>query len=95
MPPKTSAPEPSPTHSRDYFRHVWRNEPWQRVANGGVSRSVWGHTILLFQHPDPKYRGAWFVMVDDVFSPYMYDSRDEAEQSAFDLVYEKVKHRDV
>ncbi len=94
-PPETPTPESWPTHSRDYLKRVWRNEPWQPLANGRLARTVWGHTVLLFQHPAPKYQGAWFVMLDDVLSPFVYDSRDEAEQSAFDLVYEKVKHRGV
>jgi hypothetical protein len=95
VPPETPAPQTWPTHSRDYFRSIWQREPWQPLSNGGVSRTIWGHTILLFQHPAPRYQGAWFVMLDDVLSPYMYDSRAEAEQSAFDLVYDKVKHLDV
>jgi len=94
-PPKRPAPEPQPAHSRDYFKSIWRHAPWQPLSNGGVRRAIWDHTILLFQHPSPNYRGAWFVMIDDVLSPYMYDSRPEAEQSAFELVYEKVKYRDV
>ncbi|HEX6293176.1 MAG TPA: hypothetical protein VFZ66_28600 [Herpetosiphonaceae bacterium] len=96
-PPSRPAPEPEPMpiHSRDYFKSIWRREPWQPMPNGGVARVLWGHTVLLFQHPERKYRGAWFVVLDDVFSPYMYASRDEAEQSAFELVYQKVKYLDV
>ena len=94
-PPERPAPGVRPTHSRDYFKSIWRRDPWQPMSNGGVSRTIWDHTILLFQHPAPRYQGAWFVMLDDVLSPFMYNSRDEAEQSAFELVYDKVKHRDV
>ena len=94
-PPQPPAPEPQPAHSRDYFKSLWRHAPWQPLSNGGVSRAIWDHTILLFQHPSPRYQGGWFVMIDDVLSPYMYNSRAEAEQSAFELVYENVKYRDV
>jgi hypothetical protein len=95
VPPTTPHAEARPVHSRDYFKSIWRREPWQPLPNGALSRTIWDHTILLFQHPSPRYQGAWFVLLDDVFSPFMYDSRDEAEQSAFELVYDKVKHRDL
>lgn len=90
-----SAPEPQPKHSRDYIHHIWTSTPWQQLANGNLARTLWDHTALLVRHPAPKYQGAWFVMLDNTFSPYFYDNRREAERAAFDLLYDKVKYREL
>lgn len=90
-----AAPEPQPSHSHDYFWAQWHAAPWQRLANGGFLRRLWGHRVTIFQPADPKFRGAWFVILDDAFSPYFYNDRAEAERAAFELLYEKVKYLDV
>lgn len=87
-------PEPQPVHSRDYFQRMWRHAPWHATEHG-ITRTLWNHRITIFRHPDPRFAGAWFVVLDDVFSPYFYDNRAEAERAAFDLLYEKVKYLDV
>jgi hypothetical protein len=74
---------------------MWSNAPWQSLANGNQGRELWGHTVILVRHPAAKFEGAWFVLIDNVFSPYFYGSRREAEQAAFDLLYEKVKYLDL
>ncbi len=79
-------------HSRDEIQRLWEAAGWQPLANGSLGRRVWDHTIMLVRHPAPKYQGAWFVLIDDVFSPYFYNSRQEAETAAFDLLYDKVKY---
>lgn len=93
----TRGPEPErqPIHSRDYFKSRWAHVPWQALPHGGFSRTIWEHTVTVYRHPDPKFNGAWFVLLDDAFSPYFYDSRAEAEQAGFDLLYEKVKLLDL
>jgi hypothetical protein len=88
-------PEAEPRHSRAYLHHMWSNAPWQSLANGNQGRELWGHTVILVRHPAAKFEGAWFVLIDNVFSPYFYGSRREAEQAAFDLLYEKVKYLDL
>lgn len=97
-PPHTerrSEPKPQPVHSRDYFKQRWNAAPWQPVAHDHWTRHLWDHSITIFRHPDPKFAGAWFVVLDNVFSPYFYDSRAEAEHAAFDLLYEKIKYLDI
>lgn len=93
----SSAPEPPrpPRHSRDAIRRVWNAANWEPLPNGNFQRTIFDHTVLLLRHPAPKYQGAWFVMIDNVFSPYFYDNRPDAEQTAFDLLYDKVKYRDL
>lgn len=100
VPPTRSRPQqreadPQPVHSRDYFKSMWNHAPWHAVGPDHLACTIWQHTITIFRHPDPKFAGAWFVVLDDVFSPYFYDNRREAEQAAFDLVYEKVKYLDI
>ncbi len=94
--PERSQPPPEPARpslrSRDDIHRMWRAVPWQPLANGGLGRRVWGHMVMLVRHPAPKYQGAWFVLVDDVFSPYFYNSQHEAETAAFELLYDKVKY---
>jgi hypothetical protein len=90
--PKSPDKEP---HPRSYLYRIWNRASWQPDRNGSFRRTVWGHAVTLFQHPSPKYQGAWFVLVDGDLSPYSYDNRAEAEQDAFNLVYEKVKYRDL
>lgn len=97
--PSPSSARPQPPnrepHPRSYLHRIWAREPWQPAPNGSFQRTVWGHTVTLFQHPAPKYQGAWFILVDSALNPYSYASRAEAEQDAFNLVYEKVKHRNL
>lgn len=93
--PYTAQSEQQPVHSRDYFQSIWNHTPWQHLAQGGFMRQLWDHQVIVFQHTAPKFERAWFVMLDDVFSPYFYNSRSEAEQAAFDLLYQKVKYLDV
>lgn len=95
-PPPQPGPQPpdserQPLHSRDYVQRIWQHTPWQSLAQGGFRRQLWQHQVIVFQHRDPKFERAWFVMLDDVFSPYFYNSRSEAEAAAFDLLYDKVK----
>ncbi len=87
-------PEPQPVHSRDYFLRVWNHAPWQQQGHGGWVRRLWNHSVVVYQHADPRFEGAWFVLLDDVFSPYFYANRAEAEQAGFELLYEKVKFID-
>jgi hypothetical protein len=87
--------ERQPLHSRDYFQSIWNHTPWQPLDQGGYTRQLWQHQVIVFQHADPKFERAWFVMLDNVFSPYFYATRSEAERAAFDLLYEKVKFLDV
>lgn len=86
---------PRPTHSRDYVHTVWASAPWRSLADGNLRRDLLGHSVVLVRHPAPKYQGAWFVLLDNAFSPYFYDSRPEAEQAAFDLLYDKVKYQQI
>jgi hypothetical protein len=99
IPPQSSgpipAPEPQPLHSRDAIRRLWFTESWQPLANGNLGRCLAGHTVLLVRHPAPKYQGAWFVLLDNSFSPYFYHTQSEAEQAAFDLLYDKVKYHEL
>ncbi len=88
-------PEPPLLHSRDDIRRLWLGQQWQPLANGNLGRSLGGHTVLLVRHPAPKYQGAWFVLLDNVFSPYFYHSQTEAEQAAFDLLYDKIKYHEL
>lgn len=88
-------PAPQPVHSRDYFQSIWKATPWQSRAQGGFIRQLWSHQVIVFQHTAPKFDRAWFVILDDVFSPYFYNTRAEAEQAAFELLYDKVKLLDV
>jgi hypothetical protein len=88
-------PEPRPAHSRPYIERRWRETPWQTLPNGSRQRALWGHTIVLLQHPSPRFEGAWFVLFDNTFSPYFYMTIDEAERAAFDLLYEQVKYREL
>lgn len=98
VPPEHSGPQPKPEaepkHSRDYLHHTWNTGAWQQLANGNLGRELWGHTVILVRHPAAKFEGAWFVLLDNAFSPYFYASRHEAEQAAFDLLYEKVKYQE-
>ncbi len=94
-PPSRPKPPNREPHPPSYLHRLWNREPWQLAHNGSFHRTVWGHTVTLFQHPSPKYQGAWFILVDGDLNPYSYDSRAEAEQDAFNLVYEKVKYRDL
>lgn len=87
--------EPQPVRSRDYFHSVWSHQSWQPIANGGVVRHVWSHSVALVHHPSPKYAGAWFVVLDGTVSPLVHETRAEAEEAAFDLLYEKVKYLDI
>lgn len=89
--PRKPEPPPQPVHSRDYFQSIWSHTPWQPLAQGGFVRQLWNHQVIVFQHTAPKFDRAWFVLLDDVFSPYFYNSRAEAEQAAFELLYDKVK----
>ena len=96
----TSRPRSAPTstyatHSREYVGSVWKHSPWQQLANGGRARSLLGHTVALVQHPSRKFEGAWFVVVDGVFSSYFYYTLADAEQAAFDLLYDKVKQYEI
>lgn len=88
-------PAPRPVHSRPYIERRWRETPWQTLPNGSKQRSLWGHTIVLLQHPAPRFEGAWFVLFDNNFSPYFYMTWEEAERAAFDLLYEQVKYREL
>lgn len=85
--------EPQPVRSRDYFLGVWNHASWQQQPHGGWLRRLWNHSVVVYQHADPRFEGAWFVLLDDVFSPYFYSTRAEAEQAGFEMLYEKVKHR--
>lgn len=85
--------EPQPVHSRDYFLRLWNHAPWERQPHGGWIRRLLNHSVTVFQHSDPRFEGSWFVLLDDVFSPYFYDNRAEAEQAGFELLYQKVKYQ--
>jgi hypothetical protein len=87
--------DPRPAHSRQYIERRWRETPWQMLPNGSRQRALWGHTIVLLQHPSPHFEGAWFVLFDNTFSPYFYMAHEEAERAAFDLLYEQVKYREL
>ena len=89
---RTAQTEQQPTYSREYILHLWNHLAWQPLAQGGFARRLWQHQAIVFQHPDPKFERAWFVVLDNVFSPYFYATRREAEQAAFDLLYEQVKY---
>lgn len=93
--PEHSRPEPEPErqplHLRATVLQLWQSLSWQPEANGNWSRALGSHRAMLVQHPAPKYKGAWFVLIDDSFSPYFYDNRVDAENAAFELIYEKVK----
>jgi hypothetical protein len=94
-PATTAAPHDQPPpamHSLEHVREVWQHTPWQTHNGGAVSRSLGGHTITLLQHP-ARFGKAWFVMLDNTFSPYFYDSRIDAEHAAFDILYNAVKHQ--
>jgi hypothetical protein len=82
-------------HRRDYLRNIWNRHSWHTSHNGSLQRTIWGHTIMLFQHPSPRYKDGWFVLFDNRLSPYMFETRAEAEREAFNLVYEQVKYRDL
>lgn len=90
-PPSDPPPGTEPKHSRAHVRSVWLRDDWHTVPGVGFQRTVWGHDVVIFQHGAAKFQGAWFVLLDDVISPYFYFNRQEAEQAAFDLLYEKVK----
>ncbi len=93
-PPKRPAPTKEPL-TREYLRSLWNRQEWSVARNGHICRNIRGHTVMLFQHPSHRYKDAWFVMLDDTLSPYMFYSRAEAEQEAFNLLYEKVKYTDL
>ena len=83
------------TRSREQYLRVWNHAPWQQQGHGGWLRRLWNHTVVVYQHADPRFEGAWFVLLDETFSPYFYATRAEAEQAGFELLYEKVKYLDV
>ena len=97
--PSQSSPRSQPArrepHSRAALHSIWSRQPWRLAGNGSFVRQLWDHTVTLFQHPSPKYHGAWFVLLDGELNPYSYDSRLEAEHDAFELLYEKVKYHDL
>jgi len=94
-PPPASTPSPQqPTgHSRKYVRSLWDRMPWHALNEGRFIRRMWGHAATLVPYPASRTNGTWVVFVDGDLSPYLFYSREEAEQGAFDVIYNKVKYR--
>ena len=97
MPPPVPAPDAAQPggHSRKYVRMLWDRMPWHALNEGRFTRRMWGHTATLVPYPPHNTDGTWVVFVDGDLSPYLFYSRTEAEQGAFEVIYEKVKHKPV
>jgi hypothetical protein len=63
------------------------------LNEGRFIRRMWGHAATLVPYPAHSTNGTWVVFVDGDLSPYLFYSREEAEQGAFEVIYEKVKYR--
>lgn len=97
MPPDdTPVPPVSPTRStcamREALRRQWQVTPWEALADGSLRRVLLGHSLILLRHTPPRAAPAWCVVCDQRFSPYVYMTRDEAEQAAFELLCQAVAH---
>ncbi len=92
-PPPATASRQHVTHSPSYVYELWEHAPWHSLKQGRFTRHMWGHTAAIVLYPPNNSDGTWVVFVDDDISPYMFYSREEAEKAAFEMLYEKVKHR--
>jgi hypothetical protein len=92
-PPPTPEPAQRAGHPRAYVRGLWDRMPWHALNEGRFIRRMWGHAATLVPYPPNSNEGTWVVFVDGDLSPYMFYSREEAEQGAFEVIYDKVKYR--
>jgi hypothetical protein len=80
-------------HPRSYVRGLWEHVPWHALSEGRFIRRMWGHAATLVPYPPNNSDSTWVVFVDGDLSPYLFYSREEAEQGAFEMIYDKVKFR--
>ncbi len=72
---------------------LWEHAPWHALDQGRFTRHLWEHAATIMLYPPDNSDGTWVVLVGNDISPYMFYSREEAEKAAFEMLYEKVKHR--
>lgn len=72
------------------IRRQWQATPWQALADGSLRRVLLGHSLILLRYTPARATPAWCVVFDQRFSPYVYMTRDEAEQAAFELLCQAV-----